>query len=245
MARTTGKPSPGGRATGIGQLGELPALKGSSTLSDRLYDVLEEAIITGALEAGQRIHADDIAAHYGISRIPVREILRALDSAGWIELRPRHGAYVRERTPEELAELFEVRLILEAEAAALAAKRIGPEDVRRLEEILAAQRVALKAGDDAEVARLNTTFHEIVAAAAGNTVLAQLLERLSKRVRFYFATVAHHRGRRSLAEHAKLIDALRRNDAEAAAEVARAHVAATREAVRDLLDGTARPTAAR
>lgn len=233
MARPTGDP----RRTGKAQLAELPMLKGSSTLSDRLYGVLEEAIITGALEAGQRIHADDIAAHYGISRIPVREILRALDSAGWIELRPRHGAYVRERTAEELAQLFEVRLILEGESAALAAKRITPDRITALGETLAAQRIALKAGDDAEVARLNTRFHQVVADAAGNAVLAELLDRLSKRVRFYFSTVAHNRGRSSLAEHAKLIDALKRNDADAAAELARGHVEATREAVRDLLDG--------
>jgi DNA-binding GntR family transcriptional regulator len=223
--------APGGRPT----IAELPVLAGSSTLGDRLYDVLEEAIITGALPAGQRVHADEIAKHFGISRIPVRETLRALDAAGWIELRPRHGAYVRQRTPEELESLFEVRLLLEGEAAARAAERCTPAQIAALERLVASGEAAAEQEDADELARLNTQFHGIISAAADNEVLRGILDGLAKRVRFYFATVAPNRGRASVAEHAELVEALRRQDGARAAAIAREHVEHTRTALGELL----------
>lgn len=224
-----------------GGISGLPVLDGSSTLSTRLYDVLEEAIISGALPAGQRIHADDIAAHYGMSRIPVRETFRALDAAGWVQLRPRQGAYVRRRTTDELSALFETRLLLESESAARAAERSTPDHVAELERILAAQREAFTEGDQVGMARLNNQFHAAVALSAGNSVLADLIDGLSKRVRFYFATVANNQGRRSMSEHARLIEALRTRDADAAVRVARDHVQATRTAVDKLLEQETSP----
>jgi len=215
----------------------LPELTGASTLSDRLYDVLEEAVITGAFEAGQRLNADDLAKHFGISRIPVREALRALDANGWIELRPRHGAYVRQRTDNELNELFEVRLLLEAESARLAAQRRTERQLEHLSSIVDAGRAAAAAGGDAEVTRLNTEFHTTMAACAHNDVLASLLEGLSKRVRFYFSAAVNVRGKESVEEHALLVDALRAHDAASAAHYIQEHIRSTRAAVAAELPG--------
>jgi DNA-binding GntR family transcriptional regulator len=89
--------------------------------------------------------------------------------------------------------------------------------------------------DAAELARLNTEFHGTVAAATHNDVLGGILDGLAKRVRFYFATVAPNRGRKSVAEHGELVDAIRRRDAALAAEIARHHVEGTRSAVVELL----------
>lgn len=230
MARTAAR-----TAEAAPDLTRLRVLTGSSTLGDRLYDVLEEAIIAGVLQPGQRVHADDIAQHFGISRIPVRETLRALDAAGWIELRPRHGAYVRRRTAAELASLFEVRLVLEAEAARWAAERRTDEHLTDLGRFVDAGRAAVRAGDLEEVARLNTLFHNTVARAADNEVLASLLEGLAKRVRFYFATVTTTRARKSVSEHAALVDALRAHDGGTAARITREHIETTRSAVDAML----------
>ena len=209
----------------------LPPLTGSSTLSDRLYDVLEEAIITGALQPGSRLHADDLAKHFGISRIPIRETLRALDANGWIELRPRHGTYVRQRTDTELRELFEVRLLLEAQAARLAAERCTAAQLDELEQAVRDGRRAAAAADDAEVTRINSVFHGCVVACADNAVLAHLLDSLAKRVRFYFSAAAHTRGKESVEEHADLVAAIRAQDQEAAARLIKAHIGSTQTAV--------------
>lgn len=213
-------------------LASLPVIVGGpTTLGDQVYTVLEEAIIVGALQPGQRLRAEELARHFGISRIPIRETLRALDANGWIDLRPRHGAYVRSRTDEELSDLFQVRLVLEGEASMRAAERRTEEQLQEMDAFVAAGRKAAARSHQDDVGRINTEFHRLVAVSAHNTVLADLLDGLSKRVRFYFATVAPDRGKTSVEEHAELVAAIRRCDGEGAARIARAHITRTQAAV--------------
>lgn len=212
-------------------LDRLPRAIGGGTLAERLYTVLEEAIIEGSLAPGQRLHADDLAAHFGVSRIPLRETLRALDANGWIEIRPRQGAYVRERSVAELEQLFEVRLILETASVRVAAERRTDEQLGALDAHVARGREAVAAGDHRLVAEVNSDFHRLVARCSHNTVLAELLEALGQRVRWYFGTIGLGRTRHSMEEHAAIVDALRRQDADEAEKLVRDHIEATRDAV--------------
>lgn len=212
-------------------LDRLPRAIGGGTLAEQLYTVLEQAIIEGSLAPGQRLHADDLAAHFGVSRIPLRETLRALDANGWIEIRPRQGAYVRERSVAELEQLFEVRLILETASVRVAAKRRTDEHLATLDERVARGREAVAAGDHRLVAQINSEFHQIVARCSGNAVLSELLEALGLRVRWYFGTIGQGRTRHSIEEHAEIVDALRRHDPDQAEKIVRDHIEATRDAV--------------
>jgi DNA-binding GntR family transcriptional regulator len=207
----------------------------SNTLGQQVSEALELQILSGALAPGQRLNADDLAESFGVSRIPVREALRSLNAAGWIEIRPRHGAFVRERSLQELDDLFHIRGILEAEAASLAA-------AHRTEEHLVAMAAAHddlvagnKSGDPVAAAEANSRFHRAVAEASGNTVLADVNEQLAKRIRWYFATVAEARAAHSAEEHAELLRAIRDEDAATASQLAREHVLRTSALVRDAL----------
>jgi DNA-binding GntR family transcriptional regulator len=213
-----------------GGLGDLPSL-GVSTLGDRLTEVLEEAILAGTLSPGQRLSADELARQFAVSRIPVREALRSLEAEGWIELRPRQGAYVRRRTERELADLFEVREVTEPQAAGLAARRRTAEQLAALDVLVEEGRRAAGAGDVAATARLNARFHTLVAGCTGNGVLAEIVESLSKRTRFAIAQVSPGRARESVEEHARLVEALRAADPDRAEDEARAHVGSTRRTV--------------
>lgn len=211
-------------------LPELPAL-GTSTLGDRIAQLLEEAILEGALPPGQRLQPDELARRFATSRIPVREALRSLEAGGWIELRPRHGAYVRRRTDAELGDLFEVREVVEPAAAGLAALRRSDGQLAALDALVAAGREAAAAGDVIGFARTNERFHVLVARCSGNEVLGDLVESLAKRTRFAIAQLPQRRARVSVEEHAKVVGTLRRGDAGAAGVEARAHVASTRRTV--------------
>lgn len=211
-------------------LPELPAL-GTSTLSDRIAQLLEDAILEGTLSPGQRLHPDELAARFATSRIPVREALRSLEAGGWIELRPRHGAYVRRRTDAELGDLFEVREVLEPEAARLGAARRSAEQLAALDGLVAQGREAAAAGDVIAFARANERFHVGVARCSANEVLVELVEGLAKRTRFAVAQLPERRARASVEEHAGLAEALRRGDGHAAETLARAHVGSTRRTV--------------
>ena len=214
---------------------DLPTLSGSSTLPSMLFDTLEEAIISGALAAGGRIHADDLAAHYGVSRIPVREALRSLDEAGWVDIRPRYGVRVRERSERELTELFEFRALVEGQVARWAAERRGSAELAVLEQTVRAGERAHRAGDAAALSRSNSAFYDALSAAAHNAVLGSAAVALRKRARFYFSTVEDQLGRDWIEVHKSLFQALSAKDADLAATVAERHIVATGEAVQRLL----------
>lgn len=194
-------------------------------VADTVRAHIEEAILSGQLPAGGRVNADDYARRMGVSHIPVREALRALQADGWIVHRPHQGAFVRGRDPGDLADLFEARMHLEGDIAVLAAQRRTTKQLDELDRILDRQ-----AGTDepGELARINAEFHVCLATCSQNSVLAEYLRDLSKRVRFYFLPAAALRQSNSLAEHHGIVDAVRRRDGELARTLVRKHVADTR-----------------
>lgn len=206
-----------------------PGLPANATLTTRVHDALETAIIAGELAPGERIHADVLAAQYGMSRIPVREALRSLHEAGWVEIKPRHGVHVRERTPEELAELFEFRAEVEGLVARWAA-------MRRTDDDLALMAARIRASTDATAdPAAGSGFYAALRAAARNSVLATTSAALEKRARFYFSTVAHELGEDWLHVHESLLAHVSEQDAGAAEKVAHQHIEDTGTAVASLL----------
>jgi DNA-binding GntR family transcriptional regulator len=207
----------------------------SDTLGQQVSAALEQQILAGMLAPGQRLNADELASEFGVSRIPVREALRSLNASGWIEIRPRHGAFVRRRSLRELEDLFHVRAMLEAEASRLAARN---RTEAQLELIAQAHRDLVESNrrqDATATAEANSRFHRAVADASGNVVLGDLTDQLAKRIRWYFATVARTRGVHSAEEHSTILDAVRDGDARAAAKLTREHVTRTLSLVRDAL----------
>lgn len=214
---------------------DLPSIKGAGSLPDQVAALLEQAIIQGVIEPGQRLSADDLAQHFGVSRIPVREALRALHTSGWVRIEPRLGVYVSKRDPDELRDLFEARLFLEEHAARLAARRRTEAQLEQLDQMVAEGHVAAKAGDAAVIGRMNTDFHETLVNCTGNAVLAKVLRGLSQRVRWYYSAVSNQRGTHSMEEHAELVEAIRAQDEERAVTLIRHHIETTREAVERLV----------
>ena len=212
----------------------LPEMTGATTLPNRLYAELESAIIAGALQPGQRLHADDLAMHYGVSRIPVREALSSLDQAGWVEIKPRHGVRVRERTVEELHELFEFRADVEALVARWAAERRTESDLVHLEQAVSRTRAAVAAhADDQGVGFVG--FREALRQAAHNSVLAATSAGLEKRARFYFSTVEDQLGDDWVNVEEQVLAFVRAGDGAAAAKLTNQHIVDTGVAVDRIL----------
>jgi DNA-binding GntR family transcriptional regulator len=209
---------------------QIEPLEKSAPLREQVYETLEELIIFGLLTPGQHLVEADLAKRLGVSRIPVREALQLLHSNGWVELRQRQGAFVHRPTLEEVDEVFSVRTLLEVESARIAAKNATKGSLKRLRATTKAGAKALAADDEEALVRLNSEFHAQVTALAGNRVLAEMIGRLDKRIRWYFASVARSRGAASWKEHEELIDALESGDARRAAKVMRMHAELTRDA---------------
>lgn len=205
----------------------ITPLAQAPVLRDQVYEALEELVITGVLAPGERLVEADLARQLRVSRNPVREALSLLARERWVDLKPRHGAYVHEPTRKEVEDFFRVRTLLEAEAASLAAVNATPTGVEELRRRYEEGLEALAADDDLRIERANTAFHGQVMELADNGILQEVLGRLKKRLRWYFSRVVRARGASSWEEHLVLLEAIERGDAAAAADVMRQHCQAT------------------
>ena len=193
------------------------------------YECLRHAILTGEIEEGGALVEAQLAAQFEVSRTPIREALTRLEQDGLVERRAR-GLVVRTRSPEEILDIYETRLVLEAKAAAVAADRRTELDLVRLRHLVERGR-PLDAGDPAALAANNRQFHEAVWRAGRNESLIDLLRRLNLHLTRYPSTTLSAPGRWSHAveQHAELADAIEARDAEAAARIAEVHFAAARD----------------
>ncbi|GII87238.1 transcriptional regulator [Sphaerisporangium siamense] len=198
-------------------------------LRESVHEALLELIIRRTVRPGEHLAESELAEMLGVSRQPVREALQHLSREGWVDLHPGHGAFVHVPTFAEADQLLAVRCLLETEAARLAARHRTDEAVARLRERCARGLAAIHAGDNDAVVALNFELHGIVMELAGNAVLTDLAAQVSRRVRWFQSPVALQRGVLAWKEHAELVDALDRGDAEGAAEVMKRHTDHTRE----------------
>jgi DNA-binding GntR family transcriptional regulator len=197
-------------------------------VSQSVYEQLRERIVSGGLEPGDALPEVSLAESFGISRTPIREALRRLEQDGLVE-RAARGMRVRRRSPAEILEIYEVRILLEAAAAKAAAQRGTPLDLARLEQ-LHETMCKVSTDDPAAMASVNKRFHETIWAMSHNETLVDFLTRVDAHLVRYRGTTLTDPDRWAtvLREHAALIDAIRDGDAETAEAVATAHMASAR-----------------
>lgn len=198
---------------------------------------LENDILTRVHLAAERLDEQEIGRRFGVSRTPVREAIRQLASTGLVELIPNRGAFVREVSPRELVQMFEVMAGLEAMAGGLAARRAPAEAVARIERCHEACALAAAKGDADAYYAENSLFHTAIYAASGNDYLESEATRLHQRLQAYrrLQLRAPRRIGQSLAEHGRVVDAIRAGDAATAEAELRAHVAIQGERFSDFI----------
>ena len=206
-------------------------------LRQSVYDALIDLIVGGELPPGQHMVETDLARQLGVSRQPIREALHRMEAEGWVDLRPSQGAFVHVPTDSEVDELLDVRALLEAETARLAAaggRARSPQarsaQLTRLREICREGEAAAEADDFGAAVAANNAFHAEIAVIGGNGTLAELADIVGRRVQWYYRMVAPARGHGSWTEHAELIDAIEAGDPEKAQALARKHTERTRQA---------------
>ncbi|MFJ3405097.1 GntR family transcriptional regulator [Promicromonospora sp. NPDC090134] len=196
--------------------------------SVRVARAVREQIVDGTRAPGSRLVERDLAAELGVSRIPVRDALRALVAEGLVTPRPRTWAVVREFTDADVAYLQEVREATDPTQFRLAAQRRTAEQLAALTEAWEREDAAARRGDAPAARRAAADFHEAVVAAAGNPVLAELHAVTASRVRWL---LAQHSDLTGIAdEHRALLHAVRDRDADVAARLAREHLRTSRSA---------------
>lgn len=193
-------------------------------LSTQVKDRILTWILQGDLAPGSRLVETRLARQLGTSQAPIREALRDLASLGFVDSRPYKGSWVRKPSKRELIEAIEVRAELEALAGRLAAIRRTDQCVKDLEELLDAMAEAAEKDDPHEQSIKNTQFHARIIEAAKNETLKRHWSMLEPFGRTYITATAegidlHYLG----ARHQGLLEAIRDQDPDLAAERARVH----------------------
>lgn len=193
------------------------------------YHRLIAAIREGGLGPGDRLIETELAERLGISRTPVREAIRQLESDGLVTHLPRAGATVRRLDYAEITELYEMRAVLEGTAARFAARAASDVELSELDAINAEMRAATTTGALYEA---NRQLHLVLLNAARNRYLVKSVEAVQTTLLILGPSTMEEGGRAeaAVAEHAALIEALRARDGDVAEARMRAHIEAAHRA---------------
>jgi DNA-binding GntR family transcriptional regulator len=191
--------------------------------SDQVLKILKDAIVRGVLPAGEVLRQDEIAARFGVSKIPVREALKRLEAEGLVSFTQNRGAVVAALSVEEIEEYMEIRAMLEEKAARLSAPRISDASLARADQVLA--RYAADP-DISHWGELNWEFHSTLYADAQRPTLLAFIRSIHDKVERYVRYLLSHPAEmpNTQREHRAILDAFRRRDPDAAAKLTRAHV---------------------
>lgn len=197
-------------------------------LKHDLFHRLLLLILAGEWAAGDRLLEMELAERFGVSRTPVREALLELAAIGFIELRPNCGAVMRPCGPRQIREIYQIREILESEAARLACPRLDADQLRSLEQHfkqLAAEMPRNAAWSRKEWAA-DRFLHDLVARSCGNTRLAEEIGRYGNLIQAIRESVGnvHEAQVNAVNDHLEILRALIANQPAEAARAMRRHI---------------------
>lgn len=211
------------------EAGVLPPIGGGTKQEAKTpYDRVLEAIRDGSFPPGHILVETSLAEFCGVSRTPIREALVRLQQNGLVA-RTSSGLVVRERTPEEVLDIYETRISLEGTAAQLAAERHTQIDARRIQRVM---HLAADAEEPLEQhVERNRDFHREIWKASHNESLIDLLEQLNLHLLRYPITTLGAPGRRDEAvrEHGELVSAILDRDHAKAKLLAEQHFSRARD----------------
>ena len=195
------------------------------SLGERVYRTVRDLILSQVFPPGSKLNVEQICRDLGVSRTPVWDTMRRLESEGLVNTVPRHGVFVLNYGADQIRDLFAVRGALEALAVRQAATQLDADGHAALEASIKEMEHAAAAGLMEQYSRAAIDFHDRVLAAARNQVLSRLLENvyaqiLVLRLRSLYLP---ERIESSVAEHRELFEAVVAGDADRGERLARAH----------------------
>lgn len=210
------------------------------SIQARVIQAMRERIISGELEPGTNISEIALAEAFGVSRTPVREALKQLQTEGLVEIRPRVGTFVTAPSRREINELFEMKGLLEGAAARLLAHRGQVPELEQLRENLRQADDAVRSRATDAYARLVHEFHDLIIRGADNAKLEahyrMLMNQLAYQRLVKTSLAQPGRPTQSDAEHHHVLELIEAKDGDAAERVMRDHVRASRRALMEGLD---------
>ena len=209
-------------------------------LREAVYYAIREGILLGKLSPDERLMEMHLANELGVSRTPVREALRLLETDGLVKMIPNKGAIVAKISPRDLMEVMEVRLALEQLAVRKACRSITLLQLNQMRSALSRFRESLELNDRAGSARSDEEFHRIIADAAQNRMLQTLLSQIREQVfRYRLESLKAESAHKELVrQHEQILTSLEERDEEKAQTFMREHIRMQLENIRKLLESS-------
>ena len=205
----------------------------TESLKERAYAEIKHRVITCGFKPGEELSENAVAMLLKIGRTPVHQAFDRLHIEGLVDVHPRSGIVVRPINLDEVMEIIEIRLLTECFAVRLAAERASSAEIVAIRKVLLHTDHAVKDRDVEHMMLLDRDFHRLIARAAHNTVLADVLLRLHERsLRLWFISLGTPQHQTSvLQQHDQIWQALSRRDPNAAEAAMRSHIDSFRQNV--------------
>lgn len=210
----------------------------AKTLRELSLEKMRSAILAGHFKPGDRLVERALCEQLDVSRSIVREVLRHLETEGLIETVPHHGPVVASLSADQTVQIYELRALLEGQAAKVFAERADAQTLDQLTAINEHIQSAFRAKDHAAVVAQTTSFYQLLFQGAGHTLAWNILQSLNARInRLRLLTIgSKNRQKDAAAEMAAILSALRARDPVAAQQAAEAHVRQVSRIACGLLD---------
>lgn len=206
-------------------------IKPVTTIQNQVYQALKQEICSGSFQPGQKLHEQNLAKQFQVSRIPIREALRKLVSDGLVEEKPNRGVFVRRFTPRDIEEIYEVRYMLESQAIENVVRSNNPEIATILSRTL--NHLQNSVNDLSQYTEFDTQLHHEIVTLSGNQLLCDLYDRIDSHIRQFrrFSLTDPNRLKDSVTEHTRIVEAILAGDAKTALEVNSEHLLLARDQV--------------
>lgn len=187
------------------------------TLREKIVETVRSAIINGQIPAGTRVAEPDLADRFGISRTPIREAFRQLESEGFITVVPRKGAVVASISAKDISDFYDLKMVLEGYAARCAAQTLTDKDLARMESLNRQIEAAAAKKDLRKVLFLHNDFHDVFLKACGNEKLHSIVQNMVMQFQ-RFRLILAMRGKIEgvIRQHRDIIEAFRKRNPELA-----------------------------
>lgn len=189
-----------------------------------MVEILRDAILSGELQPGERLLQEELAERFRVSPTPVREAIQQLVAEGILSHSPYKGVQVAEVRVQDVREVYLIRSVVERLATQHAVPNLRIVDVQRLQAIQAELKREVEATERPSLLRLNRDFHMLIYEAAGLPQLLQIIKTLWIKSPWDSLFVVPNRARMVVSEHAHILDAIVKADADRAGQAMQEHI---------------------
>jgi len=205
---------------------QTPAKKPSGSSVDRIYEQLKQLAVNYKFRPGEPLNEVDLAASFGVSRTPLREVLNRLVAEGLLDFVPRKGFSCKPLDTKRVFDLYEVRCGLEMMSAKLATERASDDEIEALVQFWKTATEKFCTLTPVDCARCDETFHERLAELSQNSELLHMLQNVNARAHYLrLISMEQETYRQSTcAEHQRILQAMQDRNVDAAVNAMAAHV---------------------